>query len=128
MSRLRSEPIFQIFIGQPEPRPKARRRWERSRVDELWQHDSSIHQWWPAQEKQTLLLTVDDHSRKLLGAIFVPTDTTWNQFEQFRRLFLRHCLPMVVYARAASASSVMAPWPMTVIPALSSNAPSPLWG
>jgi hypothetical protein len=93
---------FPDLICQPELRPKARRRWERSRIDELWQHDSSIHQWWPADEKQTLLLTVDDHSRKLLGAVFVPTDTTWNHFEHFRRLFLRHCLPMVVYTDGLS--------------------------
>jgi len=93
---------FPKLICQPEPRPKARRRWERSRIDELWQHDSSIHQWWPAPEKQTLLLTVDDHSRKLLGAVFVPTDTTWNHFEHFRRLFRQHCLPMVVYTDGLS--------------------------
>ena len=70
--------------------------------NELWQHDSSIHQWWPAPEKQTLLLTVDDHSRKLLGAVFVPTDTTWNHFEHFRRLFLQHGLPLVGYADGLS--------------------------
>ena len=64
--------------------------------------DSSIHQWWPADEKQTLLLTVDDHSRKLLGAVFVPTDTTWNHFEHFRRLFLQHHLPLVVYTDGLS--------------------------
>ena len=93
---------FPDLICQAQPRPKARRRWERSRIDELWQHDSSIHQWWPAAEKQTLLLTVDDHSRKLLGAVFVPTDTTWNHFEHFRRLFLQHCLPMVVYTDGLS--------------------------
>ena len=90
------------LIGQPEPRPKARRRWERSRLSELWQHDSSIHQWWPGPAKQTLLLTVDDHSRKLLGAVFVPTDTTWNHFEHFRRLFLQHDLPLVVYTDGLS--------------------------
>ena len=93
---------FPSLIAQPQPHPKARRRWERSRINELWQHDSSIHQWWPAAEKQTLLLTVDDHSRKLLGAVFVPTDTTWNHFEHFRRLFLQHCLPMVVYTDGLS--------------------------
>lgn len=93
---------FPELLCQPEPRPKARRRWERARLDELWQHDSSIHQWWPAEDKQTLLLTVDDHSRKLLGAVFVPTDTTWNHFEHFRRLFLRHGLPMVVYTDGLS--------------------------
>jgi len=93
---------FPDLICQPEPRPKARRRWERARLSELWQHDSSLHQWWPAPEKQTLLLTVDDHSRKLLGAVFVPTDTTWNHFEHFRRLLLQHGLPLVVYTDGLS--------------------------
>jgi hypothetical protein len=93
---------FPDLLGQPEPRPKARRRWERARLSELWQHDSSIHQWWPASTKQTLLLTVDDHSRKLLGAVFVPTDTTWNHFEHFRRLFLQYALPLVVYTDGLS--------------------------
>jgi hypothetical protein len=93
---------FPNLLCQPEPRPKARRRWERSRLSELWQHDSSIHQWWPAADKQTLLLTVDDHSRKLLGAVFVPTDTTWNHFEHFRRLLRQHGLPLVVYTDGLS--------------------------
>jgi hypothetical protein len=93
---------FPQLICQSEPRPNARRRWERSHLNELWQHDSSIHQWWPALHKQTLLLTVDDHSRKLLGAVFVPTDTTWNHFEHFRRLFLQHYLPLVVYTDGLS--------------------------
>ncbi|MGD0615891.1 MAG: hypothetical protein ABSA69_10675 [Verrucomicrobiota bacterium] len=47
-------------------------------------------------------MTVDDHSRKLLGAVFVPTDTTWNHFEHFRRLFIQHCIPLVVYTDALS--------------------------
>jgi hypothetical protein len=93
---------FPNLIGQPAPRPQARRRWERARLGELWQHDSSIHQWWPAPAKQTLLPTVDDHSRKLLGAVFVPTDTTWNHFEHFRRLFLQHALPLIVHTDGLS--------------------------
>ena len=67
---------FPNLLCQPEPRLKARRRWERSLINELRQHDFSIYQWWLAQEKQTLLLTMDDHFRKHLGAVFVPTDTT----------------------------------------------------
>jgi hypothetical protein len=93
---------FPNLICFPERRPQARRRWQRSRLSELWQHDSSIHQWWPAPDKQTLLLTVDDHSRKLLGAVFVPTDTTWHHFEHFRRLFLQHYLPLAVYTDGLS--------------------------
>jgi hypothetical protein len=88
---------FPNLIGPPAPRAQARRRWERARLGELWQHDSSLHQWLPAAAKQTRLLTVADHSRKLLGAVFVPTDTTWNHFEHFRRRLLQHALPLVVY-------------------------------
>ena len=88
---------FPNLVLPPLPVPKPRRRWERSRIGELWQHDSSIHPWWAADDKQTLLLTVDDHSRKYLGATFVPTDTTWHHFEHFRRAFMRHGRPMALY-------------------------------
>ena len=93
---------FPQLVAPRPGQPKARRRWERSRLNELWQHDSSIHQWWRAPEKQTLLLTLDDHSRKLLHASFVPTDTTWNHFEHFRHLFLHHQLPLAVYTDGLS--------------------------
>lgn len=88
---------FPLLVSAPAPISKPRRRWERARLGELWQHDSSIHQWWPADDKQTLLLTVDDHSRKLLAAVFVPTDTTWHHFQHFRRTFLLHGLPVALY-------------------------------
>ena len=88
---------FPRLVSAPVPTPKPRRRWQRAQVGELWQHDSSIHQWWPAQDKQTLLLTLDDHSRRLLGAVFVPTDTTWHHFQHFRRIFGAHGLPLVLY-------------------------------
>jgi len=88
---------FPLLVSAPAPIPKPRRRWERARLGELWQHDSSIHQWWPGDDKQTLLLTVDDHSRKLMAAIFVPTDTTWHHFQHFRRAFTLHGLPLALY-------------------------------
>ena len=93
---------FPALLAAPERLPKPRRRWERARLGELWQHDSSIHQWWPADDKQTLLLTVDDHSRKLWGATFVPTDTTWHHSQHFRRAFTRHGLPVALYTDALS--------------------------
>lgn len=88
---------FPLLVHAPPPTPKPRRRWQRAHLGELWQHDSSIHPWWPADDKQTLLLTVDDHSRKLLGAAFVPTDTTWHHFQHFHRVFNRHGLPSAIY-------------------------------
>ena len=88
---------FPLLVSAPAPTPKPCRRWERARVGELWQHDSSIHQWWPAADKQTLLLTVDDHSRESLAAIFVPTDTTWHHFQHLRRAFTLHDIPVAFY-------------------------------
>ena len=41
----------------------------------------------PAAAKQTLLLTVDDHSGVNLAGRFVESDTTWNHFEHFREAF-----------------------------------------
>jgi hypothetical protein len=88
---------FPLLVNARPPIPKPRRRWQRARVGDLWQHDSSIHQWWPADDKQTLLLTVDDHSRKLLAGTFVPTDTTWHHFQHFRGTFTVHGLPLALY-------------------------------
>jgi hypothetical protein len=88
---------FPLLVRAAPLSPKPRRRWQRARVGELWQHDSSIHQWWAAADKQTLLLTVDDHSRKLLGGTFVPTDTTWHHFQHFRGTFTTHGLPVALY-------------------------------
>jgi hypothetical protein len=88
---------FPKLVSPALPVPRPKRRWERSAIGELWQHDSSIHLWWPAEAKQTLLLTVDDHSRKYLAATFVPTDTTWNHFEHFRRAFQSHGRPLALY-------------------------------
>ena len=91
---------FPTLIATPQRRPKPHRRWERARLGELWQHDSSIHPWWADDDQQTLLLTVDDHSRKLLAATFVPTDTTWHHFQHFRRAFTTCGLPVALYTDA----------------------------
>lgn len=81
---------------------KIYRRFRRAYVGELWQHDSSIHQWWPAAAKQILLLSVDDCSGLTLGGRFVPADTTWNHFEHFRHLFEEWGIPLSIYTDALS--------------------------
>lgn len=87
---------FLPLVRALEAVPKPKRRWERAGVGELWQHDSSIHQWWPGNAKQTLLLTVDDHARKYRPGIFVSSNTTWHHFEHFRSAFVHHGCPLAI--------------------------------
>lgn len=93
---------FPDLVAKPAKKPRVYRRFRRARIGELWQHDSSIHQWWPAPRKQILLLTVDDASGMYAGASFVDADTTWNHFLHFRRAFESHGLPEAVYTDALS--------------------------
>jgi len=82
--------------------PKPRRRWQCAAIGELWQHDSSPHQWWPAEYYPTLILTLDDHSRKILGGSFVPSDTTWSHFLHLRGLIETYGLPACLYTDGLS--------------------------
>ena len=90
------------LIPKAERKARPYRRFRRARFGELWQHDSSIHQWWPAHQKQTLLLTVDDHSGFIVAGRLVPRDTTWNHFCHFRRAFETYGLPRAIYTDALS--------------------------
>ena len=90
------------LVPTPPPKKRTYRRFRRAHVGELWQHDRSIHQWWPAPQKQTLLLTVDDCSGLFVAGRFVDRDTTWNHFLHFREAFERHGLPEAIYTDALS--------------------------
>ncbi len=90
------------LVPTPPPKRRTYRRFRRAHVGELWQHDSSIHQWWPAPHKQTLLLTIDDCSGLYVAGRFVDRDTTWNHFLHFREAFERHGLPEAIYTDALS--------------------------
>jgi ribosomal protein S17 len=47
-------------------------------IGDLIQHDASLHKWSPyAEEKWTLITSIDDYSRMLLYADFVPEENTW---------------------------------------------------
>lgn len=90
------------LVPTPAPKKRTYRRFRRAHIGELWQHDSSIHQWWPAPQKQTLLLTVDDCSGLFVAGRFVERDTTWNHFQHFREAFERHGLPEAIHTDALS--------------------------
>ena len=93
---------FPQRVGALKPGPKPRRRWQCAAIGELWQHDSSPHPWWPADHYPTLLLTLDDHSRKILGGSFVPSDTTWSHFVHLRALIEVYGLPACLYTDGLS--------------------------
>jgi transposase InsO family protein len=58
---------------------KAYVRFETGGIGMLFQHDSSIHVWVPlTKRKDVLIATIDDHSRKIVGACVVPKETTWH--------------------------------------------------
>lgn len=82
--------------------PQPYRRFRRAYIGELWQHDSCIHQWWPAVSKQILLLSVDDHSGMIVAGRFVDADTTWNHFLHFRSAFEAWGIPEVIYTDGLS--------------------------
>lgn len=90
------------LIPAAEPTPRPRRRWQCAHIGELWQHDSSIHDWWPTSRQPVLLLTLDDHSRRIVAGRFVPADTTWLHFQHFRHAFETHGLPAAIYTDALS--------------------------
>lgn len=90
------------LVPSPPRRVRPYRRFRCAHAGELWQHDSSIHQWWPDTAKQTLLLSADDHSRLIVAGRFVRTDTTWNHFCHFRGAFVEHGLPAAVYTDGLS--------------------------
>lgn len=88
---------FPHLVPIPLRKKRTYRRFRRARIGELYQHDSSIHQWWPALTKQILLLTVDDHSGFNVAGRFVSAETTWNHFCHFRNAFQTHGLPEAIY-------------------------------
>ncbi len=88
------------LVPSPARKPRVYRRFRRAHIGELWQHDSSIHQWWPGPAKQTLLLTLDDHSglnlagrfgifqRRLITLLAHARAETWRQADEVLQMEL----------------------------------------
>ena len=67
-------------------------------IGALVQHDASLHLWSPyAQEKWTLITSIDDYSRKLLFADFFPQETTWNHIQAAQALMQAYGIPLRYY-------------------------------
>jgi len=84
-----------------KPRRKAKvhdREVVTTAVGALVQHDASLHLWSPyAQEKWTLITSIDDYSRKLLYADFVEQETPWAHIQAARHLMQSYGIPLSYY-------------------------------
>ena len=82
--------------------PRARgakiyREVETSKIGRLFQHDTCIHQWSPFMDYFYLILTVDDHSRRIVFAKFFEEETSMNHILSVRDTALTFGLPLAYY-------------------------------
>jgi hypothetical protein len=69
-----------------------------SSIGDLIQHDASLHKWSPyANQKWTLITSIDDYSRMLLYADFVPQENTWAHIQAAQSLMQTFGLPFRYY-------------------------------
>jgi len=67
-------------------------------VGDLIQHDASIHKWSPyATDRWTLITSLDDHSRMLLYADFVESETSWAHIYAAQHLMQSFGVPHQYY-------------------------------
>jgi len=67
-------------------------------IGALIQHDGSTHLWCPqAQEKWTLITSIDDYSRKVLFADFFRSETTWAHIQATQAVMQEYGLPLCYY-------------------------------
>ena len=83
----------------PHPKKKAHdRQVITAAIGALVQHDASTHLWSPfAQEKWTLITSLDDYSRKLLYADFVEHETSWAHIQAAQAMMETYGLPLSYY-------------------------------
>jgi hypothetical protein len=64
----------------------------------LVQHDASLHLWSPfAEDKWTLITSIDDFSRKLLFADFFLKETTWSHIQAAQAVMQVYGIPLRYY-------------------------------
>jgi transposase len=67
-------------------------------IGDLIQHDASLHRWSPyAEEKWTLITSLDDYSRMLLYADFVPEENSWTHIQATQYVLQTFGLPFRYY-------------------------------
>lgn len=85
--------------AKPECRQTAPiRRWQRSRIGELWQLDATPHRWFPNCRQQFPLLNMlDDCSRVFTGSKIYERETLLAYLEFLPAAFVQFGLPLEIY-------------------------------
>jgi len=91
-----------IAQGCYVPKKRKTKRHDRevitSTIGDLIQYDASLHKWSPyAEEKWTLITSLDDYSRMLLYADFVETETSWAHIQAVQYLMQQFGIPHRFY-------------------------------
>jgi hypothetical protein len=88
---------FPLLVQSARPGPKPRRRWECSQSGQIWQHDATPVRIWPSSRPQSLISTVDDHTRQVVRASVWETETLWAHFLHLRAAFTEYGIPEMLY-------------------------------
>jgi hypothetical protein len=81
-----------------EEKGKVYTRFETSGPGALYQHDSSHHLWLPSTgRKQYLILTKDDHSRRVVGARLVGGETSFEHLQTVKWTITTYGIPLAYY-------------------------------
>lgn len=87
-----------LYDPKTDSTAKAYVRFEKGAIGALYQHDSSHHGWLPyTRRNDVLILTKDDHSRKIVGGLLVPQDTAWHHLCVVRDTLERTGCPLAYY-------------------------------
>jgi transposase InsO family protein len=86
------------YQRRPEEKSKVYIRFEMPGPGILFQHDASRHCWLPTLGgQQYLLLTQDDYSRRVVGALLVPRETSWTHLLVVRQTVFTYGRPLAYY-------------------------------
>jgi len=92
---------MQHHLAHPNPnhRPTAPvRRWQRSRIGELWQLDATPHRWFPkCPQLFPMINMLDDCSRVFTGSRIYQSENLLAYFDLLPVAFLEYGLPLELY-------------------------------
>lgn len=90
--------LIKNHLHTPKHKRRPRKRFEAEQAGKLVQMDTSPYQWIPGIEKElSLIITLDDHSRKPLVLKIAEHDTTWENMTVLRRVIEKYGIFETLY-------------------------------